>query len=44
MEELKEQIKDKNNLDPIGAGQFGVVYELEYQGKKFAIKKISKKK
>ena len=42
MDEIKEQIKDKNNLKFVGKGQFGVVYKLVYQGKEFAIKKISK--
>jgi len=43
MEELKEQIKDEKNLKFLGKGQFGKVYKLEYQGKEYAIKKISRK-
>jgi len=44
MDEIKEQIKDKSKLKELGKGQFGVVYKLEYKGKEYAIKKISKDK
>ena len=44
MDEIKEQIKNAKNLVLLGKGQFGEVYKLEYQGKVYAIKKLSKKK
>jgi serine/threonine protein kinase len=44
MEEIKNQIKDEKNLKFLGQGQFGKVYKLEFQGKDYAIKKISKDK
>ena len=44
MEEIKNQIKDEKNLKFLGQGQFGKVYKLEYKGKEYAIKKISKQK
>ena len=44
MEEIKEKIKNEKNLQLLGQGQFGKVYKLEYQGKVYAIKKISKTK
>ena len=42
MEEIKKLIEDPSNLKLIGSGAYGKVYKLEYQGKLYAIKKISK--
>ena len=42
MNELREKIKDKKNLKFIAKGHFGEVYKLEFKGKNYAIKKISK--
>ena len=42
MDEIKEQVKDEKNLKLLGSGSFGKVYKLEFQGKDYAIKKISK--
>ena len=44
MNEIKEYIKDGKKLKVIGTGQFGLVYKVEFQGKEYAIKKISKEK
>ena len=44
MDEIKEQVKDEKNLKLLGSGSFGKVYKLEFQGKDYAIKKISKDK
>ena len=44
MDEIKEKVKDEKNLELLGEGQFGKVYKLEFQGKDYAIKKISKDK
>jgi serine/threonine protein kinase len=44
MDEIKEQAKDEKNLKLLGSGSFGKVYKLEFKGKDFAIKKISKDK
>ena len=44
MDEIKEQVKDEKNLTSLGSGSFGKVYKLEFQGKDYAIKKISKDK
>ena len=43
-EQIKEQIKDISKLKELGKGQFGEVYKLEFKGKEYAIKKISKDK
>ena len=43
-ENIKEFIKNSKNLEFLGKGSFGNVYKLEYKGKKYAIKKISKEK
>ena len=41
--EIREKIKDFNNLDYISKGTFGVVYKLNFnEEKKYAIKTISK--
>ena len=41
--EIREKIKDFNNLDYISKGSFGVVYKLNFnEEKKYAIKTISK--
>ena len=42
MDEIKEQAKDEKNLKLLGSGSFGKVYKLEFKGKDYAIKKISK--
>ena len=43
IEEIREKIKDFNNLDYISKGTFGVVYKLNFnEEKKYAIKTISK--
>ena len=44
MDEIKEQLKDLKKLKVLGKGQFGLVYKLEYQGKEYAVKIISKDK
>ena len=43
-ENIKEFIKNSKNLEFLGKGSFWNVYKLEYKGKKYAIKKISKEK
>ena len=42
MKEIREQIKNPNNLKYIAKGNFGIVFKLECNGKEYAIKKISK--
>ena len=44
MNELREKIKDKKNLQFIAGGSYGEVYKLEFKGKNYAIKTISKNK
>ena len=43
IESIKECIKNQN-LIALGQGQFGIVFKLKYQGKEYAVKKISKNK
>ena len=44
MNEIREYLKNINNLKVLGVGQFGSVYKLEYQGQEYAVKKILKEK
>ena len=44
IESIKQCLKNQQNLEVLGKGQFGSVYKLVYQGKEYAVKKISKKK
>ena len=43
-EYIKECIKNSKNLKFLGKGSFGKVFKLEFKGKEYAIKNISKEK
>ena len=42
IDEMKEAIKNQKDTERIGEGAFGNVYKLNFKGKYYAIKKISK--
>ena len=39
---IRQNIKNEKILKKLGGGSFGAVYKIEYQGKEYAVKKISK--